>query len=194
MQQQKRIIGALIMLSLTFGIGVNTAYAEKDDSKGQDRFAGKTVEYEPKQGFERKAKDVINTLKESEVGRFTTLLDGLSQAYDLDDTLKNRGPITLFAPDDKAFGHLQQVDKDELWANRKKLRQVLSYHIVNGKITAKDLTDGAKLKTLEGHELTVHCKDGETYLDKALVKVTNIPCANGEVHVLQDLVMPPLAK
>ncbi|MBI5175445.1 MAG: fasciclin domain-containing protein [Candidatus Melainabacteria bacterium] len=175
-------------------IAVNPARAEKDDSRGRQRLAGKTVEYEPKEGFERRALDLINTLKNNEVGGFATLLDGLSQAYDLDNTLKGKGPITLFAPIDKAFERIPQADRDLLWANKKKLKQVLSYHIVLGKLTAQDLKDGARLKTLEGHSLTVSRKGNDIYLDKALVKVTNIPCSNGELHVLDDVVMPPLSQ
>lgn len=192
-----KLKATLLICSIATGILAidSPAFAEKDDSKGRARLAGgKTTEYEPKEGFERRALDVVNTLKNNEVGVFSTLLDGLSQAYDLDNVLKGKGPVTIFAPTNKAFEKIPQTDRDLLWANKKKLRQVLSYHIVKAKITQKDLTDGAKIKTLEGHELTVSRKGNDIYLDKALLKVTNIPCSNGEMHVLEDVVMPPLAQ
>lgn len=197
MKLPKNLATVLIIAVLLPSLGSNAiapAWAEKDDSRGRKRLAGKTVEYEPKEGFERRALDIINTLKNNEVGGFATLLDGLSQAYDLDNSLKGKGPITLFAPIDKAFERIPQADRDLLWANKKKLKQVLSYHIVQGKLTAQDLKDGAKLKTMEGHSLTVSRKGNDIYLDKALVKVTNIPCSNGELHVLDDVVMPPLSQ
>lgn len=197
MKLPKNLATVLIIAVLLPSLGANAiapAWAEKDDSRGRKRLAGKTVEYEPKEGFERRALDIINTLKNNEVGGFATLLDGLSQAYDLDNSLKGKGPITLFAPIDKAFERIPQADRDLLWANKKKLKQVLSYHIVQGKLTAQDLKDGAKLKTMEGHSLTVSRKGNDIYLDKALVKVTNIPCSNGELHVLDDVVMPPLSQ
>ncbi|MBL0184564.1 MAG: fasciclin domain-containing protein [Candidatus Obscuribacter sp.] len=71
---------------------------------------------------------------------------------------------------------------------------MLKYHVVEGKLTAEDLKDGAKLKTMEGHEISVSRKGDDIYLDKALVKITNIPAVNGEVFVLEDVIMPPLAK
>jgi uncharacterized surface protein with fasciclin (FAS1) repeats len=184
----------LAAVALTILASQLPSQAEKDDSKGRQRLAGKTTEYQPKEGFERRALDLVNTLKENEVGRFGTLLDGLSQAYDMDNTLRGTGPFTLFAPNDKAFERLPQETKDSLWANKSKLKQVLSYHVVKGKLTADDLKDGQQIQTLEGHKFTVRRDGGTIYIDKAVLKVSNIPCSNGELHVLEDVIMPPLAK
>jgi uncharacterized surface protein with fasciclin (FAS1) repeats len=72
-----------------------------------------------KQGFERKPKDIINTLTDNEVTAFHIFLDGLDQAFSLDDTLKNKGPFTVFAPSDKAFKTIPADDRQSLWANKK---------------------------------------------------------------------------
>jgi uncharacterized surface protein with fasciclin (FAS1) repeats len=121
-------------------------------------------------------------------------LDGLQEAYELDKTLKNNGPYTLFAPSDKAFKKLPDADKQSLWANKKKLKQVLQYHIVFGQINEAKLRKGCKLKSLEGHSITITTKDNDVYADKALVTTTDIPCSNGVIHVLDDVIMPPLSK
>lgn len=198
MSKQRQFAAVAMMLS--FAIGVSSASAVRADRTATSAIGGSTgsekhtSEFKEKQGFERRPTDVVNTLKYSELGKFTILNDGLSQAFSLDNTLRGKGPLTLFAPTDNAFGHIPQEDRDSLWANKKKLAQVLKYHVVEGKLTANDLKDGAKLRTMEGHEISVSRKGNDIYLDKALVKITNIPAVNGEVFVLEDVIMPPLAK
>lgn len=153
-----------------------------------------TQEFKEKQGFERKPKDIINTLKENEVTSFRTLLDGLQQAFELDKVLKNNGPYTLFAPSDKAFKKMPDEDVQTLFANRPKLKQVLSYQIVEGQLNSRALRTMKSIKTLEGHEITFSTKNGDLYVDKSLVLTTDIPCTNGVIHVLEEVVMPPLSK
>jgi uncharacterized surface protein with fasciclin (FAS1) repeats len=95
--------------------------------------------YSQKEGFERHPKDIINTLNDNTVSGFHTFLDALSQAFDLDKTLKENGPFTVFAPDDKAIRKMPDADWQSLVANKPKLKQVLSYHIVPGKFDAETL-------------------------------------------------------
>ncbi len=160
----------------------------------QDLIAAKTQEFKEKEGFQRKEKDIINTLNDNDVAKFSILLDGLQQAYDLDKTLKNNGPYTLFAPSDKAFEKMPTDDKQSLWANKKKLKQVLQYHIVFGKFNAAALRKKSKLKTLEGHSITISTKGDDLYADKALMTTTDIPCSNGVIHVVDEIIMPALTK
>lgn len=158
------------------------------------KIAARTEYYEEKEGFERKRLDIINTLKDNEVARFGTLLDGLSQAYDLDKTLKNTGPFTLFAPSDKAFDRMPTDDLQSLFGNKKKLKQVLEYHIVPGKVSSTTLKSKKIFTTVEGHEITITERGKDLYADKALIKVTDLPCTNGMIHVIENVVMPPLSK
>jgi uncharacterized surface protein with fasciclin (FAS1) repeats len=156
--------------------------------------AAKTQQFKEKEGFQRKEKDIINTLKDNDVANFSTLLDGLQQAYELDKTLKNNGPYTIFAPSDKAFQKMPDDDRQSLWANRKKLKQVLQYHIVFGQINSAALRKDPKLKSLEGHSITISTKGGDIYADKSMVTTTDIPCSNGVIHILNEVIMPPLSK
>lgn len=156
--------------------------------------AAKTEQFKMKQGFERKPKDIINTLNDNEVTAFHIFLDGLDQAFSLDNTLKNKGPFTVFAPSDKAFKTIPDDDRKSLWANKKKLQQVLQYHIVPGSFDAKALGMMTSVKTLEGHDLKLSKKGNDLYADAILVRTTDIPCSNGVIHVLDGVVMPQLSK
>jgi transforming growth factor-beta-induced protein len=156
--------------------------------------AAKTDRFTEKEGFERQPKDIINSLKSNEVAPFQTLFDGLQQAFELDKTLKNQGPFTLFAPTDKAFKKMSDDDVAQLFANKKKLKQVLMYHIVPGNFDSKALRDKKKMKTMEGSEITITEHNGNLYADKSLITITDVPCTNGVMHVLEQVIMPPLGQ
>jgi uncharacterized surface protein with fasciclin (FAS1) repeats len=156
--------------------------------------SAKTEEFKEKEGFQRKEKDIINTLKDNDIAGFSILLDGLQQATDLGDTLKNNGPYTFFAISDKAFKKMPSDDRQSLWANKTKLKQVLKYDIVFGQINAATLRNRSKLKSLEGHSISLSTRGNAIYADKSLITMTDIPCSNGVIHVLDEVIMPPLMK
>ena len=99
-------------------------------------------------------KDIVDTAVGA--GTFTTLVAAVTAAG-LVDTLKGEGPFTVFAPTDAAFAALPAGTVEDLLKpeNKDKLVAILTYHVVPGKLGASDLTDGKKLKTVEGEELTV---------------------------------------
>jgi len=201
MNLKSQKFGCLI-LALSFCAGISSqVFAQAADSKATDdpylnqrNGEGKTKTFKEKEGFERRPKDIINTLKDNEVAPFTTMIDGLTQAYGLDKTLKDNGPFTFFAVSDGDFKKLPQDDKDTLWANKKKLKQVLSYCIVPGVYFEKELTKMNTVKTMEGQEITVEKKNGNLYVDGVLVKTADIRCTNGVIFVTEKLIMPPLSK
>jgi uncharacterized surface protein with fasciclin (FAS1) repeats len=156
--------------------------------------ASHTEPFSQKAGFERQPKDIINTLKDNQSTSFQTLLDGLQQAFDLDKTLKDEGPYTLFAPTDKAFKHISLEDIQNLFGNKKKLREVMMYHIVTGKADAKTLRAVPSIKTMDGRDLPLSTSGGDLYVGKALVLVTDIPCTNGTIHILDQVDFPPQDK
>lgn len=156
--------------------------------------AAKTERYYEKEGFEKKSLDIVNTLKNNERTCFQSLLDGLVQAFDLDRTLRGPGPFTLLAPSDKAFERITTEDVGGLMANKKRLREVLAYHVIEGKFSARDLAEKGSVKTLEGHELRVSSRGGSIYADKALIRYSDLPCTNGVIHILDDVIIPPSFK
>jgi len=184
-----------LFVAALLGLSASGPVEAKPSVKDGTKIAAtKTTRYSNKEGFERPTKDIINTLKDNEVTRFTTLLDGLTQAFELDKTLKNNGPYTVFAACDHGFKRMPNDDVMSLFANKKKLRQVLEYSIVEGKWNSDTLKNNKKFKTLEGHEITISESGGNMYADKVLIQTVDLPCTNGVIHILDGVVMPPLSQ
>ena len=120
-------------------------------------------------------------------GNFKTLAMALTAAG-LIDTLKGKGPFTVFAPTDAAFAKIPKADLDKLLADKAKLTAVLTYHVVPGKVMAKDVKAG-KVKTVQGGEITVATAGGVT-VDGAKVSATDIVADNGVIHVIDSVIMP----
>jgi uncharacterized surface protein with fasciclin (FAS1) repeats len=126
----------------------------------------------------------------------TTLVAAV-KAAGLVDTLEGKGPFTVFAPTNVAFGKLPAGTVDTLVKpeNKKTLTKILTYHVVPGKLEASDLTDGKKLKTVEGEELTVK-KSGDSVMivdakgGSATVTIPNVNQSNGVIHVVDTVLMP----
>jgi len=131
------------------------------------------------------AKDIVDTAVGA--GNFKTLATALTAAG-LIDTLKGTGPFTVFAPTDAAFAKIPKADLDKLLADKAKLTAVLTYHVVPGKVMAKDVKAG-KVKTVQGGEITVATTGGVT-VDGAKVSATDIVADNGVIHVIDSVIMP----
>ena len=114
------------------------------------------------------------------------------KAAGLVETLSGAGPFTVFAPTNAAFAALPAGTVDNLLKpeNKADLTGILTYHVVPGTLKAADLTDGQKLKTVNGAELTVSVKDGKVMIDGANVTAADLAAGNGVVHVLDAVVMP----
>ena len=131
------------------------------------------------------AKDIVDTAVGA--GNFKTLAAALTAAG-LIDTLKGKGPFTVFAPTDEAFAKIPKADLDKLLADKAKLTAVLTYHVVPGKVMAKDVKAG-KVKTVQGSELTIATAGG-VMVDSAKVTATDIVADNGVIHVIDSVVLP----
>jgi uncharacterized surface protein with fasciclin (FAS1) repeats len=131
------------------------------------------------------AKDIVDTAVAA--GQFKTLATAL-QAAGLIDTLKGKGPFTVFAPTDAAFAKIPKAQLDALLADKAKLTAVLTYHVVPGKVMAKDVKAG-KVKTVQGGELTLGTTGGVT-VDGAKVVQADIAADNGVIHVIDSVVLP----
>ncbi|MBP6406653.1 MAG: fasciclin domain-containing protein [Ramlibacter sp.] len=131
------------------------------------------------------AADIVDTAVKA--GSFKTLATAL-QAAGLVDTLKGKGPFTVFAPTDEAFAKIPKADLDALLKDKAKLTAVLTYHVVPGKVMAADVKAG-KVKTVQGGELTVATAGG-VKVDNANVVKTDIVADNGVIHVIDSVVLP----
>ncbi|MBQ0937362.1 fasciclin domain-containing protein [Ideonella paludis] len=131
------------------------------------------------------AKDIVDTAVAA--GSFKTLATAL-QAAGLVDTLKGKGPFTVFAPTDEAFAKIPKADLDALLKDKAKLTAVLTYHVVSGKVMAKDVKAG-KVKTVQGGELTLATTGGVT-VNGAKVISADVVADNGVIHVIDTVVLP----
>lgn len=131
------------------------------------------------------AKDIVDTAVGA--GNFKTLATALGAAG-LVETLKGKGPFTVFAPTDEAFAKIPKADLDALIKDKVKLKAVLTYHVVAGKVMAADVKAG-KVKTVQGSELTVTTTGG-VKVDSANVIKTDIVADNGVIHVIDTVIIP----
>ena len=127
------------------------------------------------------AKDIVAA------GNFKTLATALGAAG-LVDTLKGKGPFTVFAPTDAAFAKVPKADLDALLKDKAKLTAVLTYHVVPGTVMAKDVKAG-KVKTVQGSELTI-ATSGGVMVNNAKVTATDIVADNGVIHVIDTVLIP----
>jgi uncharacterized surface protein with fasciclin (FAS1) repeats len=131
------------------------------------------------------SKDIVDTAVGA--GNFKTLATAL-EAAGLVSTLKGPGPFTVFAPTDEAFAKVPKATLDALLKDKAALTKVLTYHVVPGKVMAKDVKAG-KVKTVQGGELTVKTEGG-VMVDGAKVTATDIAASNGVIHVIDSVVLP----
>ena len=122
-------------------------------------------------------------------GIFTTLVTAVQEAG-LVDVLSGPGPFTVFAPTDSAFAKVPASVLNDLLADKEQLTQVLTYHVVPGKLMAEDVVAMDKIKTLQGNEITVNYDCSGVMVDNALVVNTDIVASNGVIHVIDGVILP----
>jgi uncharacterized surface protein with fasciclin (FAS1) repeats len=131
-------------------------------------------------------KDIVDTAVAA--GSFKTLASLLTAAG-LVDTLKGPGPFTVFAPTDEAFAKVDAATLAKLAANKDALKQVLTYHVVAGKVMAKDVKTG-NVKMVSGGEAKLTAEGGKVMIDKANVTTADIAAKNGVIHVIDAVILP----
>ena len=134
------------------------------------------------------AADIVDT---AVAGKFNTLVAAV-KAAGLVDTLKGPGPFTVFAPTDEAFAKLPAGTLDSLLkpANKEKLQSILTYHVVPGKVMAKDVVKLKSAKTVEGRSLSVSANGGNVKINNATVTKADIAASNGVIHVVDTVILP----
>jgi len=122
-------------------------------------------------------------------GIFNTLVAAVQEAG-LVDVLSGPGPFTVFAPTDAAFAKVPASVLNDLLADKEQLTQVLTYHVVPGKLMAGDVVAMDKIKTVQGSEITVNYDCSGVMVDNALVINTDIVTSNGVIHVIDAVILP----
>lgn len=120
-------------------------------------------------------------------------LNSLVGKAGLTDTLKGSGPFTVFAPSNEAFAKVPAKTMDDLGKDPAKLKAVLTYHVVPGKVMAADVKNG-NTKTANGANLALS-KAGEfVTVEDAMVQTADISATNGVVHIVDSVLIPPATR
>ena len=168
----KRIsIVAVLALALAVGAAAATATASQATTAG--RSMGE--------------KNLVQTAVAA--GQFTTLASLLQKAG-LAGTLQGKGPFTVFAPTDAAFARVPKATLAALAGNRAKLRAVLLYHVLKGKVTAAQAMKLHSAKTLEGKSLPIRVSGGKVIVGGATVTRADVMASNGVIHVINKVLIP----
>lgn len=171
--KSKTILAAALAITATAGL-VHADHHKKGEGDKKEAAAD--------------AKDIVTIA--SEADDFSTLVAAV-KAAGLVEVLKGEGPFTVFAPTNAAFAALPEGTVEALLKpeNKEKLAGILTYHVVAGKVMAKDVAAG-KVKTVQGKELTISVDGGTVMIDGAKVTKTDIVASNGVIHVIDKVILP----
>jgi uncharacterized surface protein with fasciclin (FAS1) repeats len=133
-------------------------------------------------------KDIVETAEAA--GSFNTLLTAATEAG-LVDTLKGDGPFTVFAPTDEAFAKVPEEMLNALLRDKAKLKEVLLYHVVQGKVMAADAVKLDSANTVQGQPIMIKAQGGKVMINNAQVTPADIKASNGVIHVINSVLLPP---
>jgi uncharacterized surface protein with fasciclin (FAS1) repeats len=136
--------------------------------------------------FSAMAADLVETASTS--GGIKTFVAAL-KTTGFDDSLKTGGPYTVFAPADSAFDKLPPETRKDLLNDKKKLEQVLAYHVIPGTVRVAEVKPG-KVQTIQGSSLTLTSDNGKVTVDEANVTESDVAADNGVIHVIDTVVLP----
>jgi len=134
-------------------------------------------------------KDIVDTAVSA--GNFNTLVTAI-KAAGLVETLKGKGPFTVFAPTDDAFAKLPEGTVENLLKpqNKEKLASILTYHVVSGKVMASEVVNLSHANTVNGQSVMIKTSHGTVMVNNAQVTKTDIDCSNGVIHVIDTVLLP----
>ena len=135
-------------------------------------------------------KNIVETAVEA--GKFKTLAAALTAAG-LVDAVKGPGPFTVFAPSDEAFAKLPKGTVEALLKpeNKEKLKSILLYHVVDGRVYSEDAVGAKSAATLQGGKVEISVKDGAAYVNSAKILATDVDASNGVIHIIDSVILPP---
>jgi uncharacterized surface protein with fasciclin (FAS1) repeats len=183
----KRIL-LIIGCVLALGVGV-AACGDDDEDATSGATNSATATEEQSSASTESTGNIVAVAKATP--ELSTLVEAVSAAG-LVKTLEGPGPFTVFAPTNQAFEGLGSTLNTLLKpANKEELAGILTYHVVPGELKAADLSNGQKLKTVQGDQLTVKVADGEVTVNGAKVAMPDVAASNGVVHVIDEVLVPP---
>lgn len=133
-------------------------------------------------------KDIVSTAVDA--GMFKTLATALTEAG-LIETLKGKGPFTVFAPTDEAFAKLPEGTLEGLLKDKAALKKILLYHVVSGNVMSTDVVKLTEATTVEGSKVKISVKNGNVMINDAKVIKADVKASNGVIHVIDTVLQPP---
>jgi len=137
--------------------------------------------------YKKASADIVATAKAA--GMFNTLLTAATEAG-LVETLQGDGPLTVFAPTDKAFAALPDGTIEALLKDKQALREILLFHVVPGKVMAKDALKAGSAMTVYGQPISIGMTDSQPHVNDANIIKTDVKASNGVIHVIDKVIMP----
>lgn len=169
---------ALSLFSLAVGLPMSLAFAGKCAGTAAATTTVATA-------VKAETMDIVDT---AVAAKFTTLVTAV-KAAGLVDALKGEGPFTVFAPTDEAFAKLPKGTLEALLKDKEKLKAVLLYHVVSGKVTAEQVVKLESAKTLQGGSVKINAADGVKINDSKVIKA-DVMTSNGVIHVIDTVLIP----
>jgi len=172
---KKMLALALMVPALAFGV---TA-CSSDDSNGNGDTTEATTEEQNIVGVAAATPEL------------STLVEAITAA-DLGATLEGDGPFTVFAPTNEAFDQLPEGELERLLEpeNKDELTNILTYHVVGQQALSSDLSDGQKIPTVQGGNVTVKIDGDAVKINNATVSTADVPASNGVVHIVDTVLIP----
>ena len=170
----------IMIMKRKINVSIFTALAAALLLLATDIFAG---------GYGKKQADIVDTAVSA--GSFNTLAAAL-EAGGLVETLKAEGPYTVFAPTDEAFAKLPDGTVAMLLQpeNKAKLVEILTYHVVAGKVTAAEVVTLESATTANGSDVAIRVVDDTVFVNDSRVVATDIGASNGVIHVVDTVILP----
>ena len=128
----------------------------------------------------------------TKAGKFNTLI-AAAKAAGLVDALSGDKPLTVFAPTDEAFAKVPKETLESLLKpeNKEKLKSILLYHVVDGRVYSEDAVGAKSAATLQGGKVEISVKDGAAYVNSAKILATDVDASNGVIHIIDSVILPP---
>jgi uncharacterized surface protein with fasciclin (FAS1) repeats len=175
----------MMTMSVAGMIATSTAWAQCQSGGYKAHQASRTAVA----GESRVSADVVDTAVRA--GKFRTLVNALLAA-ELDQALRGEGPFTVLAPTDQAFAKLghDQIEALLKPENRSNLQQILKYHVIAGRVTARQAAAAGQAETLAERPLKIDIRDGRLTINDANVIASDVAAANGVIHVIDRVLIP----
>lgn len=188
------VIGAGVLMSLPAAAGImngNSSGSHQPEYSIGDTQLTKDAISSSSKGMTKQTATRRNIVAIASTNPSFKTLTAALKAAGLTETLSGQGPFTVFAPTDEAFnalpkGTLETLLKPE---NKAKLVKILTYHVINGKVTSGQLKPGP-VNTVEGTPVEVKVTNGRVTVNEAKVTRANIPASNGVIHVIDKVIIP----